>query len=397
MKVYVLSSSHNSAFATRLVGTTANVKVVSITDAGKTEAIAKTFKTRMALVDAILVLIDSSFENDLALSMELRTALLMHERREILLIPILLGEATLPRDFSGMIFLKCDPESEEDIKRMQKHIALILKHRASKNMRKNTHLVREKTSSMVFLSVVISLFTIFVSILLAEYPSKDMGIPNSFLEIVMMLSIPLTLSALMTSFYSIVRRRHNEEASDEIESYSRRLQSAFSIANKSRNEKSDSSNGDCDQQVDALGRMLINLEDIKEFYTWSQKQAKGAFRLAVGMCIMGFLLIGGAIVIQLFFKQSTDLSLLSAIGGVVTELIAGTALIVYKSSLAQLNHYHKALHEDERFLSSVNLIGKFSNDEIRDEMLREIIRSEIQMNLESLKDDTKINEAKKSQ
>ena len=191
--------------------------------------------------------------------------------------------------------------------------------------------------------------------------------------------------------------RCNEEASDEIESYSRRLQSAFSIANNSRNEKSDSSNGDCDQQVDALGRMLINLEDIKEFYTWSQKQAKGAFRLAVGMCIMGFLLIGGAIVIQLFFKQSTDLSLLSAIGGVVTELIAGTALIVYKSSLAQLNHYHKALHEDERFLSSVNLIGKFSNDEIRDEMLREIIRSEIQMNLESLKDDTKINEAKKSQ
>ena len=59
--------------------------------------------------------------------------------------------------------------------------------------------------------------------------------------------------------------------------------------------------------------------------------------------------------------------------------------------------YHKALHEDERFLSSVNLIGKFSNDEIRDEMLREIICSEIQMNLESLKDNTKTDEVKKSQ
>ena len=25
------------------------------------------------------------------------------------------------------------------------------------------------------------------------------------------------------------------------------------------------------KEIDALGRMMINLEDIKEFYTWSQK------------------------------------------------------------------------------------------------------------------------------
>ena len=50
----------------------------------------------------------------------------------------------------------------------------------------------------------------------------------------------------------------------------------------------------------------------------------------------------------------------------------------------QLNHYHKALHEDERFLSSVNLLGKFTIDEMRDNMLQEIIRSEIQMNLDEL-------------
>lgn len=61
--------------------------------------------------------------------------------------------------------------------------------------------------------------------------------------------------------------------------------------------------------------------------------------------------------------------------------IAGTALVVYRNSLLQLNHYHKALHEDERFLSSVNLLGKFSTVEVQDDMLREIIRSEIQMNL----------------
>ena len=61
-------------------------------------------------------------------------------------------------------------------------------------------------------------------------------------------------------------------------------------------------------------------------------------------------------------------------------------MIVYRNSLSQLNHYHKALHEDERFLSSVNLLGKFSTVEARDDMLREIIRSEIQMNLAELQE-----------
>ena len=350
----------------------------------------------MIMVDAIIVLIDKSFENDLALSMEFQTAILMKERKEVLLIPILLGDAMPPKGCSG-VYLKCNPNSEEDIKRTQENIAHILKNRGSNDLNRYPLVAREKTSSMVFLSVVISLFTVFLSVFLAEYSSKSMGKSDSYLEIVTMLSVPLAMSALMTSFYSIMKRRHNEEATNEIESYSRRLQSAFSIANKNRDEKSDLIHEDCNQQVDALGRMLINLEDIKEFYTWSQKQAKAAFILAVIMCALGLFLIGSAIAIPLLFKLSTDLSLIPAIGGVTTELIAGTALIVYKSSIAQLNHYHKALHEDERFLSSVNLIGQFSNDEIRDEMLREIIRSEIQMNFESLKENAKPAEAKKSQ
>lgn len=50
-----------------------------------------------------------------------------------------------------------------------------------------------------------------------------------------------------------------------------------------------------------------------------------------------------------------------------------------------MNHYHRALHEDERFLSSVNLLGKFSTDEKRDEMLQEIIKNEMQMNLEEVR------------
>ena len=128
---------------------------------------------------------------------------------------------------------------------------------------------------------------------------------------------------------------------------------------------------------------MINLEDIKEFYTWSQKQAKASFILAVSMCISGFVLMA------VVFRLSFQMSIIPAVGGAITEVIAGTALIVYRNSLSQLNHYHKALHEDERFLSSVNLLGKFSTVEARDDMLREIIRSEIQMNLAVIHENVK--------
>jgi hypothetical protein len=97
-----------------------------------------------------------------------------------------------------------------------------------------------------------------------------------------------------------------------------------------------------------------------------------------------------AIVLPIIFSLSFKMLLIPAVGGVITELVAGTALAVYRNSLAQLNHYHKALHEDERFLSSVNLLGKFSAVEAQDDMLWEIVRSEIQMNLYGLGYDEKM-------
>lgn len=137
--------------------------------------------------------------------------------------------------------------------------------------------------------------------------------------------------------------------------------------------------------IDALRLMMINLENIKEFYRWGQKQAKTSFRLAFIMCIFGFALMAAAIFLPALFQQNLQMAIIPAIGGVITELVAGTVLVVYKSSLAQFNHYHKVLHEDARFLSSINLLDRFSTEKERDEMLKAIITSEIQMNIEELK------------
>lgn len=130
----------------------------------------------------------------------------------------------------------------------------------------------------------------------------------------------------------------------------------------------------------ALGRMLVNLEDIKEYYTWSQHQARSSFNLASALCVAGFLALIIAVFILPIMGLGIEASVILAIGGAITELMAGTALLVYRSSLSQLNYYHEALHEDERFLSSVNLVDRFSTAEKQDEILAEIVRNELSMN-----------------
>ena len=188
-----------------------------------------------------------------------------------------------------------------------------------------------------------------------------------------------------------MKKRKQEDEEEEIESYSRRLKRAIVPEESKQDRNNKSGNEETKKEIDALGRMMINLEDIKEFYTWSQKQAKASFILAVSMCISGFVfLMVAAILLPVVFRLSFQMSIIPAVGGVITEVIAGTALVVYRNSLSQLNHYHKALHEDERFLSSVNLLGKFSTVEAQDDMLREIIRSEIQMNLAVTQENEKI-------
>lgn len=132
---------------------------------------------------------------------------------------------------------------------------------------------------------------------------------------------------------------------------------------------------------DALELIKVNLANINEYYIWSQKQAKSAFNTAIATCSVGFLLVVAAVLIPIVKQDfNSTISFISFLGGTITEVIGGTIFFVYRKSLAQLNYYHKALHEDQRFLSSVNLIKKFHDKNMGDEMLKEIIQSAIDIN-----------------
>ena len=120
---------------------------------------------------------------------------------------------------------------------------------------------------------------------------------------------------------------------------------------------------------DVLELMLNNMSEIQAYYAISKQHAWLSFVLAVVFCILGFILFSQALAADI---ESQQPMIIGAIGGTLSEIFAGTALLVHKSSLKQLNRYYLALHENERFLSTVNLLDRLS-DEKREDALMKII------------------------
>lgn len=391
MKVYILASLDNISFAEKLLSNIRNAKIISkpsINETGSNINVA--LKRKMESADVVLAIIDEKFSDSVSLNLELQLAQMsVRENRNKVLIPVVLNKADVPKCIEGTLYIDCISDSEQDLCKTQLMIKKVLIHRKYIIRKGNLKEKNSRTSSMIIMTLAIEMFAmLFIVLLFKENPFQMGSIGDeSIITITFgIASVMLAFVALLTSYLSIMKRRWQEDDEEELESYSRRLKQAIVPEEIKQEEKKSSGNEGKKKEIDALERMMINLEDIKEFYTWSQKQAKASFILAVIMCISGFGLMIVAILIPIVFRLSFQMSIIPAIGGIITELIAGTALVVYRNSLSQLNHYHKALHEDERFLSSVNLLGKFSSVEAQDDMLREIIRSEIQMNLAELQE-----------
>lgn len=385
MKFYILATPDYMSFAEKLIDNMKNAKIITYTSMGISNK--EDLKYRMEVADVILAIIDDKFSDSEFLNIELQLAQeVVQENEYKILFPIVLNKATVPECIRKMLYISCDSNSEKDIKNTKMTIEKTLM-RWNNNIRQvEKNQDKHKTLAMIIVTLAIEIFAMFFVMLLLKYPSSSLIYMDDYPSLlVAFVTVVLSILTLVTSYLSIMRRRWREDDEKEIASYSSRLKKAIVPENTNGIQQEDTDKQENKTEIDALGRMMINLEDIKEFYTWSQKQAKASFILAVVMCILGFVLMIIAIVLPITFRLNFQMSIIPAIGGVITELIAGTALVVYRNSLSQLNHYHKALHEDERFLSSVNLLGKFSSVQEQDDMLREIIKSEIQMNLSELK------------
>ena len=401
MRVYILASQDKYSFAEKLLEDIRNAKIISRPLMNEVIVeISSDIKKKVANADIILAIIDKNFTDNVMLNTEFQLVLMeSRKNKNKLLLPIVLDDADIPVALESMLYVKCNSLSKEDIEKTKLKIKSVLEHRRYTVKTRNWKENKSRTSSMIILTLAIEMLAIlFIVMFFKEGPigAGYLDDENIITISIGLIAVMLSITTLFTSYFSIMKRRWQEDDEEEIESYSRRLKRAIVPDEVIQDWQKGYRTEDTKKEIDALGRMMINLEDIKEFYTWSQKQAKASFILAVAMCIFGFILMIGAVMLPVVFRLSFEMSIIPAIGGVITELIAGTALVVYRNSLSQLNHYHKALHEDERFLSGVNLLGKFSTVEAQDDMLREIIRSEIQMNLAGLQENENMRSYKSS-
>lgn len=126
---------------------------------------------------------------------------------------------------------------------------------------------------------------------------------------------------------------------------------------------------------DIIALMLKNNDEITEYFTISKKHVKSSFLLSVIASIIGIIIMGmtmyGTIVLD-----NLQLAIIGLISGAIVEVLSGTVFWIHNKSTLQLNHYYDALHQNEKFLSAVNVADKLS-DENREEMYMEIIRKQI--------------------
>lgn len=133
-------------------------------------------------------------------------------------------------------------------------------------------------------------------------------------------------------------------------------------------------NPNLDANKDVFALMLKNNDETTGYFSLSKKQASIAYAASIITSILGILLLFVSLI--LFVLQRIDTAIIFTISGAVTEVISGTVLWIYNKSAMQLNHYYNALHENERFLSAVNLVSKLSEN-LQDMMYIEIIRSQL--------------------
>ena len=186
------------------------------------------------------------------------------------------------------------------------------------------------------------------------------------------IAIPLVVFASLFVAYYYQMKKRQQEIKERREKLEDSLQKIAGGLEKS-----------CKKDVvddSIIARMQINLRSIEDYYTWSKRQARNSFMFAAIMCFLGFFLMSITFILALLLDVEIGIAVIPAIGGAISQFVAATALWIYGKSSKQLNHYHAALHEDQRFLFAVDLVNKFEKMAEKEKMLEIIIRETLSLN-----------------
>lgn len=189
--------------------------------------------------------------------------------------------------------------------------------------------------------------------------------------------LPIFILGLYTKF-----KKENYNRKDGESIYERYLIDELKREIKKLEEKLSENQEQVEEsKTNILLLMLKNSKETTEYFRISKSHSKSAHIFSIISCIFGFILLSFAI-LSYIVTNKIEISVIGTISGALTEIIAGTVLVINNKSAAQLNHYYDALHQNEKFLSAVNLADKLS-PESKEEIYIEIIRKQIEMDEQS--------------
>lgn len=158
-----------------------------------------------------------------------------------------------------------------------------------------------------------------------------------------------------------IHTQKNKNNYDDLDIYQEKLENIFGLYQTNQNN-------------DIIGLMINNLSEIRQFYILTKEQAQNAYILAKRSCIAGICIIIFAIIMGTLPNRDNTVAIVTTISGVIIEVFAGTSLFVYQKTLKQLNYYYASLHNNERFLSLINIASKTN---VSDELYSKIVESEL--------------------
>ena len=139
---------------------------------------------------------------------------------------------------------------------------------------------------------------------------------------------------------------------------------------------------DDNREKDVLFLMLNNNKEISEYFEISKKQEKFSYGISVGCAIVGVIMLVISIV-AVFFNERIETTIISTISGAITELVSGIVLWIHNKSAMQLNFYYNSLHENEKFLSAINMVDRLKDENSKDQIYMDIIKAQIKMSNET--------------
>lgn len=224
----------------------------------------------------------------------------------------------------------------------------------------------KKNKYAIYMStLIILLFLFIISLIFIKY------INGSKYYTAIIISIFIVL---LSGIIFVREKQVSLKEKEEIEKYYNNLKQNIIVHVSGTSENSINNSNQ-----DVIELMINNMREINEYYVMSKKMTLYSFILAVSMCIGGFVIISASVVFILINQIEMSQGIIPVVSGTIVEAIAATTLVVYKKSLEQLNRYYDSLHDNEMFLSSVNLASKMSIEN-RNDIYNYIIKTKLEKN-----------------